>query len=109
MSQVLCIKLANGDEIIGRHVEKLDDSLDQGVSTITLKQIRQVVVQQVGSGQFAPALMPWIVSNADVEVEINMNLHGLALFMPRSEIESSYLEQTGGIKVVKTPTKIALS
>lgn len=108
MSQVLCIKLQNGDEIIGRHVERVENELAQGLQTVVLKQIRQVVVQQVAQGQFSPALMPWIVSNQDVEVEINLNLHGLGIFLPLKAIETSYLEQTSGIKVASKPG-IALS
>jgi hypothetical protein len=108
MSQILCIKLQNGDEIIGRHVERVENELQAGLQTVVLKQIRQVIVQQVGQGQFAPALMPWIVSNQDVEVEINLNLHGLAVFLPLKAIETSYIEQTSSIKVASKPG-IALS
>lgn len=98
--EVLCLKLTNGDEIIGRLTEKLDP--EAPLEMLTLKSIRQVGLQPVGEGKFAAALMPWLVSNVDTAVPINVGLHTVAVFRPTAELEAQYLEGTGGIKVVKS-------
>lgn len=99
MSQVLVLKLASGEEIIGRTTDSRYSVADEiGVNnTITLEKVRVIAPMQTPDGRINVSLMPYVFSNIDVEVQININ-HIVGVPTKASEtMERSYLEQTSSI------------
>lgn len=93
MSNVVCVRLVNGDEVMGR----MDDDQSVDAASFTLKKVRHLLVQQTREG-LGVTLMPWSFCNIDGDVTISR--HGvLAVLNPAPETVTNYLEQTTSIKL----------
>ena len=92
---IYCIKLANGDELIGRVIEKLEQT-----DTICIKDVFSIGLQRVNSTEVAVGMMPWLVGNPGAEVHIS-NAHVVTCYEPASELSDKYVQQTTGIVLAR--------
>lgn len=101
---VVCVRLVNGDEILGRFAASAifsgleDTSIDLTKKTFTLSKVRHLLVQQTREG-LGVTLMPWSFCNVDGDVVVQSSAV-LAILSPSAETVTSYLEQTTGIKLL---------
>lgn len=97
MSQIIGLKLITGEEIIGEHV----DTLNNG-STYKLKRVRALaLMQNPQTGQPGMGLVPWTSLNMDQTSEISKN-HVLTFIEPIDQIVQAYMTETSGIQIAKS-------
>jgi|688.fasta_scaffold24073_20 hypothetical protein len=93
MSQktVLVLKLANGDEVVGQHINGPQD-------VITLRRpLRLALVRDPSTGQPGKALMEWIMLAPETEeVSVYVNQLLVAPIRASKELADTWLEQTSG-------------
>ena len=88
-------KLINGDEVVGKEV----DTLDANVYCVEKPRILQVVPTREGP---QAALVPWLIANQDIRVEIpKVNLL-IKPVSPTLDVEKHYLEITSGISLASS-------
>lgn len=96
--EIKTLKLKSSEEIIGR----LETTDRYGTvlpsSIIRMSKIRLIVPMQDGAGGIAPMLMPWILSNVDGEVDIDVSSVA-AQVTPVREMEDVYLSKTTTIQL----------
>ncbi len=92
--EIKTIKFTNGDEIIGRFV-----GVDSNSNTCEIEKPRGLLPQRMGDGQVGIAFVPWIISNPDATVSINMDAIA-AMLDSSKEIGDAYLSQTSGLQLV---------
>lgn len=102
MSHVVVLKLASGEEIIGRlnrHGGTDFTMADEaGVnSTITLEKVRLVAPMHSPDGRIQVSLIPYVLSNIDTDVQIASD-HIVGFPKTVSlDMEREYLSQTSGL------------
>lgn len=90
MSEIITLKLSSGEEIITRVVERDE-------TTITLDRPNMIGLVPAGpDGQVGIQLVPWVASNQDGEIKVNL-AHVVAETVPASELEKGYLQRTSAI------------
>lgn len=92
---VICIKLSNGDELIGRNVERLEVT-----DALCIKDVFSIGLQQVSPREVAVGMMPWLVGNPGAEVPINFS-HIVTTYEPAGELRDKYIQQTTGIQLAR--------
>jgi len=91
MTQTMHLKLINGEEIIG-----IVDGAEEGY--IVLKNIRSLVVQQVGERQMGIGMVPYMMGNPDATIKIPTNaIMGDPTTSPPKNLEDNYLQQVTGL------------
>lgn len=89
---VVCVRLLNGDEVLGRA-----DTVAKPGEVIELTRARHLLVQRTPEG-LGVTLMPWSFCNIDGKVVIPASAV-LAYLNPSAETVQTYIEQTTGIKL----------
>ena len=84
---VLCLKMSNGDELIGRVVDP---------TGYTFSHVMQVFVQQGQDGRMGMGMMPYMHTISGDTVTIDP-VHIVARGNVEAEIEKNYLQRTSGI------------
>ena len=105
MTKILSFKTISGDEIVAEVVREVPTgnilAEGSGASTVAayvLKRPHVLRFQPVAPGQLGLAFVPWTLSNPDI-TEITLSVKSLIAepFVPASNVEKQYLEQTSGI------------
>lgn len=94
MSEIICVKLSSGEEVIG--------TLQDGGDTyrVLVGNARVLVMQPTGPGQFGVAMMPWMISGQDDVVAIKTeHVVGELLNGVPKQLEDAYLSNTSGIQL----------
>ncbi len=88
---ILCIKLASGEELIARTFE------DIGVTdAIIAENIFSIGLQRVSQNEVAVGMTPWLTGAPGARVNINL-MHVLTVYEPAKELADSYIQRTTGI------------
>ena len=102
---ILSIKLVSGQEIMGRADGYLELHLLPKV--VTLSKIKMLNPQMAPNGAIGFSLVPWMMSNPEGEIELDLRVVALAITKPEQRIEDSYIQQTSDVKVVKNVLQLA--
>ena len=101
--QVKSFRLTTGEEIIA-YAEPVQVpqvlSAHAGVVHWKLSKIRQVQLTAAPGGGIGFALLPWIASNPDMDLNIPPNIIAFEI-EPLKGIEDSYVAQTSTVKIAK--------
>lgn len=84
---VICLKMSNGDELIGRVVDPL---------SYTLSHVMQVFVQQTREGGMGMGMMPYMHTIKGDTITID-EAHIVVAGEVDPDIEKNYLQRTSGI------------
>src|SRR5574343_1293758 len=89
VNDVVSIKLTTVEEIIAKVVE---------INTcgLVLSKIRVVIPQMVSPTELGMQLLPWIVTEPDIDIEIHEN-YILAVVKINNDTEKQYLQNTTSI------------
>lgn len=99
---IIVLKLASGEEIIGRVINSYNDvaSNFELESTVALEKVRVVAPIQHQDGRIQVSLVPYVFSNIDTVVQINTaHIVGVPK-APSADMEKSYTEQTSSIALI---------
>lgn len=86
------LKLVSGEEIIAKIVEEME-------TTLVLESARSLLVQPTGPGQMGIAMLPWMATNPDGEVDIRLQDIMVRSDDVPKQLEDGYLQQTSGIAI----------
>jgi hypothetical protein len=86
---VVCLKMSNGDELIGRKVTRFSGGH-------TYSHVMQVFVQQGPDGRMGMGMMPYMHTIKGDEILLNSD-HIIAVGDVDTDIEKNYLQRTSGI------------
>ena len=89
---VIALKLATGEEVIGR-VEYND------AQTLQLSKVRVVVIQPMANQQVGVGFMPFMACSPDGIIPLN-KASIVAEVRPNTDMEKAYLQQTSSIKLM---------
>jgi len=95
MSDIVLLKLQNGEEIIGRVVLDTDDDL-------VLEKIRAMTIAptQASQGQLTVGMMPWMIGLPDGKVRIpKTTIMGTPQERLPKSLEDGYLQNTTGLQL----------
>lgn len=84
---VVCLKMSNGDELIGRSVDPIG---------YTFSHVMQVFVQQGQDGRMGMGMMPYMHTSKGDMITI-APAHIVAVAEVDADIEKNYLQRTSGI------------
>lgn len=109
MSKVRAFKMITGEELVAR----VDDNNTLDLLQEEVRDIRDVVpyrlkkphvmqIQQVAPGKFGLAMVPWTLSNPDLEVVTIHASHVVFSFDVSPSVEKQFVQQTSGIELAST-------
>lgn len=128
MTTIIAVKLISGEELLGK--VKLASSNGAGnlsaqdvftgrsqteyfnpasgfqiPDSVTLEDVRVLHLQQGPDGQVGLGLVPWMLSNPDSAVTLNLKQVATAVYAPAPKIEQHYAAQTSNIALASTMPK----
>lgn len=108
MSEVICLKLTTGEDIIARVQE--GQMVSDSPKEYLLEDVHVISLQQVGPGQVGMSLIPYLLGDHTAKIAIN-GAHVITAYPPAGQIRDGYLEKTSTIKIARAvpDTKIKLS
>lgn len=86
------MKLVSGEEIIANIVEETD-------FTVTVESARSLMVQPTGPGQMGIAMLPWMATMPDDQLDIRTSDIMIRNNDVPKQLEDGYLQQTSGIQI----------
>jgi hypothetical protein len=115
--KVICIRLASGEEIIGRLVEKTNLLLGNDsapgqfdgtgpwecTGSVTLEKVRGIGAQQISKNEMAIAFSFWSLGNQDGKFLLNLD-NCVAVYPAEIVLEQGYVEQTSSIQIARGNT-----
>lgn len=104
MSVVKAFKLITGEEVIAEVQDTKTQQLLQedardirDAALYTLRRPHVLQVQQVAPGKFGMAIVPYTLSNPDLEEVVIPASRVITIFGVADSIEKQYLQQTSGL------------
>jgi hypothetical protein len=104
MSLVRAFKLVTGEEVIAEVQDTFTQKLLQEIVrdvrdnvVYTLRRPHVLQVQQFAPGKFGMAMVPYTLSNPDLETVTIPASHVITSFPAADNVEKQYLQQTSGL------------